>query len=215
MAQNSIITVRICHSDPLVMAGLAALLGREPDFDVFQAASDVRPINTDVVVADYGCAMALLAAAPTMSASSEANRDPGASQGNHARPRIVVMTRRDKEGEIAQAIHRGVRGYLLQSADPLELVDAVRHVARGGSHYLCKRAADLFDSCPPRTWLTAREEDVLRFLVKGDCNKGIARKLDISANTVKAHVARICEKLHVSSRAQVAIQATQRGLLRA
>ena len=146
MAQNSIITVRICHSDPLVMAGLAALLGREPDFDVFQAASDVRPINTDVVVADYGCAMALLAAAPTMSASSEANRDPDASQGNHARPRIVVMTRRDKEGEIAQAIHRGVRGYLLQSADPLELVDAVRHVARGGSHYLCKRAADRFES---------------------------------------------------------------------
>ncbi|BEP43821.1 LuxR C-terminal-related transcriptional regulator [Variovorax sp. V15] len=208
MTQNSIISVLVRHADPLVMAGLVALLDREPDFDV-QAASDIYRGCADVIVTDYGSAMGLLAASP------EAGNGADASLRNLPRPRVVVMTRQDKEGEIAQAMHSGVRGYLLQSADPLELVDAIRHVARGGSHYLCNRAAALFDSCPPRTWLTAREEDVLRFLVKGDCNKGIARKLDISANTVKAHVARICEKLHVRSRAQVAIQATQRGLVRA
>lgn len=208
MVQNSTITVRVCHVDPLVMAGLVALLGRELDFDV-QDASDIGQVCADVVVTDYVSAMGLLAATPA-GANSADTLYRGLPQ-----PRIVVMTRRDKEGEISQALHSGVRGYLLQSSDPLELVEAVRHVARGGSHYLCKRAAALFDSCPPRTWLTAREEDVLRFLVKGDCNKGIARKLDISANTVKAHVARICEKLHVRSRAQVAIQATQRGLIRA
>lgn len=208
MTQNSSLTVRVCHADNLVMAGLVSLLSREPDFDV-QALSDIDQAGVDVLVADYVRAMEMLATATPL-----ANR-VDASQRDYSRPRIVVMTRLDKEGEISQALHSGVRGYLLQSADPLELVDAVRHVARGGSLYLCKRAASLLDSYSPGTWLTAREEEVLHFLVKGDCNKGIARKLDISANTVKAHVARICQKLHVSSRAQVAIQATQRGLVRA
>jgi len=199
------LTIRVCHEDLLVMAGLVALIGQEPDFDVHAGPgpADIRHDVADVIVADYACALGLLAAAAAAAGAAGTG------------PRIVVMTRRDKEGEVLQAIHGGVHGYLLQDANPFELMDAIRHVARGGSRYLCKRAAMLFESSPPRTWLTAREEDVLRFLVKGDCNKGIARKLDISANTVKAHVSRICEKLHASSRAQVAVKATQRGLVRA
>jgi two-component system nitrate/nitrite response regulator NarL len=208
MTTSSKLTVRVCHADPLVMAGLVALIDREPDFEV-HADADSGDFPADVVVADYVCAIGLLAVA------SEAATGPDASCHDHRAPRIVVMTRRDKEADVAQAVRSGVRGYLLQSASPVELMDAIRHVARGGSHYLCKHAAVLFESIPPHSWLTAREEDVLRFLVKGDCNKGIARKLDISANTVKAHVSRICEKLHVSSRAQVAVKATQRGLVRA
>lgn len=203
MISSSNLTVRICHADPLVMAGLVALIGQEPDFNV-QAGprTDTAAHAVDVVVADYACALGLLASA-----------DAGAH--DRPSPRIVVMTRRDKEGEVMQAVHGGVHGYVLQDASPCELMDAIRHVARGGARYLCKRSAILFGSSPPHTWLTAREEDVLRFLVMGDCNKGIARKLDISANTVKAHVSRICEKLHVRSRAQVAVEATQRGLVRA
>ena len=185
------------------MAGLVALIGREPAFDV-QAGprTDTAAHAVDVIVADYACALGLLASA-------------GAAEFASPTPRIVVMTRRDKEGEVMQAVHGGVHGYVLQDANPFELMDAIRHVARGGTRYLCKRSAMLLESSPPRSWLTAREEDVLRFLVKGDCNKGIARKLDISTNTVKAHVSRICEKLHVRSRAQVAVEATQRGLVRA
>ncbi|WP_431510100.1 LuxR C-terminal-related transcriptional regulator [Variovorax sp. DAIF25] len=193
MTHASRLFIQVRHEDPLVLAGLVSLIGQQLDFEV-------RPDGTaaDVIVADHACALALLAAA-------------GGARG----PRVVVMTRRDKEGEVMAAIRAGAHGYLLQDASPQELMDCIRHVARGGSRYLCRRTAGLLESGPPRTGLTAREEDVLRFLVKGDCNKGIARKLDISANTVKAHVSRICEKLHVSSRAQVAVKATQRGLVRA
>jgi DNA-binding CsgD family transcriptional regulator len=86
--------------------------------------------------------------------------------------------------------------------------------ARGGPLYLCERTKTIFRHGAARAGFIAGEEDVLRFLVKGDCNKGIARKLNISANTVKAHVSRLCEKLHVASRVQVAVKATQRGLVR-
>ena len=197
--------VRVCHGDSLVTAGLVALIGQEPGFHV-QAGDAPDEGVVDVVVADHACALSLLASASALDL-------PGVAGGFRV-PRVIVVTRRDKEGEVMQAIASGAHGYLLQDADPAELMDAIRHVARGGPLYLCKRTKTLFRRGTPRTGFTAREEDVLRFLVKGDGNKGIARKLDISANTVKAHVSRICEKLHVGSRVQVAVKATQRGLVR-
>ncbi|CAN7658870.1 MULTISPECIES: LuxR C-terminal-related transcriptional regulator [Variovorax] len=197
--------VRVCHGDPLAMAGLVSLIGEEPGFQV-QAENEPGEGMADVVVADHACALNLLA-------SASAVDQPGVA-GGFRMPRVIVLTRRDKEGEVMRAIASGAHGYVRQDADPAELMDAIRHVARGGSLYLCKGTKALIRHGKPCVGFTAREEDVLRYLVKGDCNKGIARELDISANTVKAHVARICEKLHVGSRAQVAAKATQRGLVR-
>ena len=195
--------VRVCHGDPLVMAGLVALIGQEAGFHV-QAGNAPDQGIVDVVVADHASALSLLASALDQ---------PGVAGGSRV-TRVIVVARRDKEGEVMQAIASGAHGYVCQEAKPVELMDAIRHVARGGSLYLCKHTKTLFRHGTPGTGFTAREEDVLRFLVKGDCNKGIARKLNISANTVKAHVSRICEKLHVGSRVQVAVKVTQRGLVR-
>lgn len=197
--------VRVCHGDPLAMAGLVSLIGQEQGLHV-QAGSDTDEGIVDVVVADVTCARRLLALPSTVG-------QPGVA-GSLRVPRIIVVIRQGKEGELMQAICGGAHGYVRQDADPAELMDAIRHVARGGTLYLCKRTKTLFGHGVPRAGFTAREEDVLHFLVKGDCNKGIARKLDISATTVKAHVSRIFEKLHVGSRVQAAVKATQRGLVR-
>ena len=64
MTTSSNLTVRVCHADPLVMAGLVALIGREPAFDV-QAGprTDTAAHAVDVIVADYACALGLLASA--------------------------------------------------------------------------------------------------------------------------------------------------------
>ena len=198
--------VRVCHGDSLALAGLVALIGQEPGFRV-QAADAPDEGIVDVIVAGHASALGLLASASALA--------PLRVAGGFHVPRVVVLTRRDKEGEVMQAIASGAHGYLHQDASPAELMDAIRHVARGGALYLCKRTKALFRHGAPRTGLTAREQEVLRFLAKGSCNKGIARELDISASTVKAHVARICEKLHAGSRVQVVVKATQRGLVRA
>jgi len=197
--------VRVCHGDPLVMAGLVALIGQEPDFHV-QAGDAPDEGIVDVVVGDHACALSLLA--------SVAALDQAGVAGGFRVPRVIVVARRDRESEVMQAIASGARGYVRRETNPAELMDAIRHVARGGSLYLCERTKTLLRHGGPSAGFTAREEDVLRFLVKGDCNKGIARKLNISANTVKAHVSRICEKLHVGSRLQVAVKATRHGLVR-
>lgn len=196
--------IRVCHGDPLVMAGLVSLIGQEAGFDV-QAGPGAEEGIVDVIVADHACALNLLASAAAFGLQS-------ASCGSHV-PRIVVVTHRDKEGQVMQAIDSGAHAYLLQNGQPAELMAAIRHVARGGGLYLCQRTMALFRRAPTRAGLTAREEDVLRFLVRGDCNKGIARQLDISTHTVKAHVSRIFEKLHARSRVQVAVKATRLGLL--
>ncbi|MDM0066740.1 response regulator transcription factor [Variovorax sp. J31P207] len=185
------------------MAGLVSIIGQEPGFDV-RAGQEAGEGVVDVIVADYECGLSLLA-----STFERQNVRSGLEP-----PRIIVVTHRDKEVEVARAIDSGAHGLLRQDTNPAELMDAIRHVVGGGSLYLCSRMRTLVSRGRPRMDLTAREEDVLRFLVKGDGNKGIARKLDISANTVKTHVSNIYEKLQVSSRAQVAVKATQRGLVR-
>ncbi|MDM0033460.1 response regulator transcription factor [Variovorax sp. J22P271] len=185
------------------MAGLVSLIGQEPRFEV-RAGQQADEGVVDVIVADYECGLSLLASTLELH-----DGGPGLPV-----PRIIVVTHRDKEVELARAIDSGAHGFLRQETNPAELMDAIRHVAGGGSVYLCGRTRTLFNRGTPRTDLTAREEDVLRFLVKGDGNKGIARKLDISTHTVKTHVSKICEKLQVSSRVQVAVKATQRGLVR-
>jgi two-component system nitrate/nitrite response regulator NarL len=135
------VCIRVCHGDPLVMAGLVSLIGREPGFQV-QAGPGADEGIVDVIVADHACALSLLASAAAFGPS-------GAVCGFHV-PRIVVVTRLDKEGEVMQAIDSGARAYLRQDAPPAELMDAIRHVARGGALYLCQRTAALFRQEPRR-----------------------------------------------------------------
>lgn len=195
------LAVRVVHQNPLVRAGIVALIDQQSDLDV-QAGRGAADEAVDVIVADYASALGLLAGAPAR---------PGPDR---RLPRIVVVTGRDRGHDLMRAINSGAHGYLLRDASPLELIDSIRQVARGGNRYLCRRAAAVFEGSARDATLTAREEDVLRLLVQGDCNKAIARSLDISTHTVKAHVSRICEKLHASSRAHAAVRAAQRGLVR-
>ena len=192
------IGVRICHGEPLLAAGLLALIEQAPGIEARSFDEDLDG-TVDVIVADLANGLALL--------ESRA--------GTHAGPRVIVVTRRGREGELLYALERGGHGGLLQNSDAQELIDAIRHVARGGARYLCRDASVMVASSEPPAKLTARESDVLRLLVQGDCNKGIARQLEISTHTVKAHVSMLCNKLHALSRTQVAVKATGRGLVQA
>ncbi|MEO9063630.1 MAG: LuxR C-terminal-related transcriptional regulator [Burkholderiaceae bacterium] len=62
--------------------------------------------------------------------------------------------------------------------------------------------------------LTAREEEVLRLVVEGLCNKSIGRRLDIAVGTVKSHLKSSFDKLDVCSRTQAMAAVERRGLLR-
>lgn len=190
------IPVAVCHADPLLAEGVRQALDTAPGIALRPGRSAADPVQDDaVLVCDYDAAMATLA--------GRHGRDGGA---------ILMISRRDCEADIHQALQAGVGGYLLAGCSVDELRVAVRTVGRGGRH-ICDRAASVVAQSLMRTPLTAREAEVLRLIADGLSNKHIAARLDIALGTVKAHTKAILAKLEAVSRTEATAVAEQRGLL--
>ena len=129
-----------------------------------------------------------------------------------ASPHVLVLSSREREYEIRLALEQGVRGYMSASCSARELVDAVHTLARGQRH-LSKLVIDRMASSFGREVLTIREQEVLALLAYGECNKQIARRLDIAMGTVKSHVKSVMCKLGASSRTKAICIASERGLV--
>ena len=127
--------------------------------------------------------------------------------------RVVVLTSFSDRERILGALDAGAIGYLLKDAEPEDLVRGVRAAHRGESPLDPKAASTVLGarSRAPLD-LTDREQEVLRLVAAGLPNKLIARQLDISEKTVKAHLTRIFHSLGVSDRTQAALWAQRHGL---
>ncbi|HSI59571.1 MAG TPA: response regulator transcription factor [Ideonella sp.] len=197
------LNVLVMHAEPLMAIGLVAALRQQPDFDVFVHGVDVlaggQP-RIDVVIADHPAALQLAA---------ETRAAPPAPL---AGAKVMVLTLLDREHDIRVALERGVHGYLLVGCPLDELAEGVRVLGRG-SRYLCMAAAQRMADSLTREALTARESEVLGLLAHGQCNKTIARDLEVTVGTVKAHVKAIMGKLGASCRTQALSIAVQRGLV--
>ncbi|WP_082608045.1 response regulator transcription factor [Acidovorax sp. Root219] len=189
------------HSDPLMATGINAALMAAPGIEVVMVSDKSSFPDADVVIGDYESGMAW-ANHLRLRSSALRRRLPG----------VVVLTWRDSEADVQNALQAGVCGYLLNSCNPHELVDAVRAVRRG-SPYLCDVAASLVATSLTRTPLTVRESEILQLIGSGMSNKVVASELNIALGTVKAHAKAILDKLGARSRTQATVIAAQRGLL--
>jgi len=201
MTPSSKIKVLIAHGDPLVAAGVAVSLQRQPDFEAYvwpasnlssATASDLpRP---DVVIADYDSGMRLI-----VSAGAKGHR-------------VVILTHSDGEASIRGALEQGARGYLLLGCSLRDLLDGLRSVRAGGlaiGPLVARRVAEWMTH---RT-LTPREEGILRRMMLGRSNKHIALELNLAIGTVKTHVKSVLDKLDATSRTEAAAIAQRRGIL--
>jgi two-component system, NarL family, response regulator len=127
--------------------------------------------------------------------------------------RILVMTMYDNEEDIYSSIRAGAKGYILKSAPRAEIIAALRKVG-AGERYLPDYVAATIAARLSAPSLTARETEVLQLLRVGIGNKEIARQLEVSEGTVKAHVREILSKLGAISRTEAVNLALQRGLLK-
>jgi len=196
------IAVAVAHKDALVSAGLQATLALQRDFTVSILGADALQARAtaDVVVADYETALGLC----TPGASPPAGRAP--------MPRVMVVSHRDRESEIRNALDIGVYGYLLLGCGIDEMVSGVRALHRGQRH-LDRAAAQRIAESLNRQSLTSREDDVLRLIAVGHVNKTIASELGITVGTVKAHVKAILAKFGARTRTEAAAIAQRRGLV--
>jgi two-component system, NarL family, response regulator LiaR len=133
--------------------------------------------------------------------------------------RVIVLTSFADDDRLLPAIQAGAAGYLLKDTQPSELARAVRAAHAGEALLDPTVAARLVDAIaqapgaasPER--LTPREQQVLELIGRGLSNKLIARELEISEKTVKAHVGHLLGKLGVTDRTQAALYAVRTGIV--
>jgi two-component system, NarL family, nitrate/nitrite response regulator NarL len=144
------------------------------------------------------------------------------ARGHRPVPPVVLRVVEDNS-YVLDLAEAGAAGYLTGSASLLDLCAAVESATRGELHcspriaaILHERAATAFEARPtaaPAYCLTPRECDVLKLMERGLSNKEIANSLQIEISTVKHHVHRILDKLHVHRRGEAAATIRRSGLL--
>jgi len=170
--------------------------------------ADTRACRPDVVIMDIGL--------PGVSGIE------GVRRLRAAFPRIgaLMLTVYEDESRIFHAICAGAAGYLLKSAKPDRIVEAVREVHAGGAPMtpsVARRVLALLQNRspepPPDCRLSDREREVLAALVDGLSYKMIADRCEISIDTVRTHIKHIYEKLHVHSKSEAVVKALRDRLV--
>jgi DNA-binding NarL/FixJ family response regulator len=133
--------------------------------------------------------------------------------------KVLILTASDDRDKVYRAICNGASGYLLKTADPDEILSGIRDVIHGASALSAPIANMIlqgFSRHGPVSQIepmTSREEEVLRFLVKGLIKKEIAEELSISQHTVDMHLRSVYRKLEVRSQTEAVSKALRQGLV--
>ncbi len=130
---------------------------------------------------------------------------------------VLILTAYDDTPYVMGVLQAGANGYVLKTASPVELLQAVHDVYAGKSALDAaiarKVMTQMFDQHKSTALqpLTDREMEVLQLAAKGYTNKAIAVQLDISDRTVQGHLAHIFDKLQAGSRTEAVMRAVSLG----
>ncbi len=210
----------LADDQALVRGGFRMILEAQPDLEVVAEAEDgraaierARETNPDVVLMDVRM--------PVVDGISATRTVVEERLAEH----VLVLTTFDEDRVVYDALAAGASGFLLKSAPPAQLVEAVRTVARGEALIaptVVRRLIEEFVRRPPPSGdadprldpLTERELEVLALIARGLSNTEIASSLFLSGATVKTHVNRIFSKLDLRDRVQAVVLAYETGLVR-
>jgi len=210
------IRILIADDHTLFREGLRALLNSVPDTEVVgeaatgdEAIAQAAALQPDVILMDIKM--------PGVNGIEATRRIL------HTSPHIgvIVVTMFEDDDSVFAAMRAGARGYVLKGADQVEMLRAIRAVARGEALFgpaIAKRLMNFFaaprPAAPPQIFpeLTNREREVLDLIAHGYNNTEIAARLVLSPKTVRNHVSNVFSKLQVADRAQAIIRAREAGL---
>jgi DNA-binding NarL/FixJ family response regulator len=222
---SEVIRILIVGRETLFRRGLASIIEAEPSMETVgmgsTAAEGFR--LTDELLPDVVLIGTTLSDAPGLAAATEMRRRYPATP-------TVVVSARESDDELFEAIRAGASAYCSQDSPEEELVTLIRRSATGeyvineqllGKPYVAARVLEQFRAAnstgltPPSAFapLTDRELEILRKVSDGMTNAEIGYALGISAQTVKNHVTSILRKLAVNDRTQAVVTARKRGWL--
>jgi DNA-binding NarL/FixJ family response regulator len=203
------IRVVLVDDHAVIRAGLEQLIAGTDGMEVVgtaangaQALEVVREIRPDVVLMDLQMPEVDGVTATRMIMAEKLGVD------------VLVLTSFSDGERIVAALDAGAVGYLLKDADPEDVLEGIRAVGRGESPIHPKAARALLGvrAGSSQVQLTSRESEVLGLVREGLANKQIARRLDISERTVKAHLTSAFARIGVADRTQAALWAERNGL---
>lgn len=138
---------------------------------------------------------------------------------NYRQVGVLILTAFDDDPYVLAVLQAGANGYVLKTASPMDIIQAVRDVYMGKSaldpEITQKVMAQIIGhkQTPPVEQLTDRELEVLTLVGRGFTNKAIGVQLGISDRTVQGHLARIFTRLNASSRTEAVMRAVSLGWL--
>jgi two-component system invasion response regulator UvrY len=206
------IRVYVVDDHALVRAGMRMILSGETDIEVVgeaesgeEALPQIRRLKPDVVLCDLHL--------PGVSGLEVTERIVKGDYGT----RVIVVSVMEDGPLPKRLIEAGASGYVGKGGDAVELLRAVRDVARG-KRYLASGIAQklalagIGGGDSPFDTLSPREIEVAMLLVQGLRQEDIAKRLNLSAKTVNTHKSRLFEKLAIQDNIALARLASQYGL---
>jgi DNA-binding NarL/FixJ family response regulator len=201
--------IRILLADDHVVLreGIVAILGGESDLDIVgeatngaEAVEAFRQLRPDVTLMDLQM--------PVMGGLEAIAR----IRTTAPKARIVVLTTYEGDVQAVRALKAGACGYLLKSSLIDELLTAIRAV-HAGRRYIPAGIAQEIAIHSAEESLSQRELAILELVAAGKANKMIAWELNVSDETVKAHLRNVFSKLGVNDRTQAVTTALKRGMI--
>ena len=211
--------IAIFDDNKNIRESIKMLLQTEPEFEVvgvfchvLDCIEDVKETNPDVVLMDIEM--------PGMSGIEAVKL----IKKGFPQIQILMQTVFEDDDRVFDSICAGASGYILKNHLNTKLVDAIRELQFGGSPMspsIARKVLNKMQQIPnvvkpeeaPNYHLTAREKEVLLCIVNGLAYKMIADQLNISYETVRSHVKKIYEKLHVASLTEAVAKAINQRIV--
>jgi DNA-binding NarL/FixJ family response regulator len=211
--------VFLADDHPVLRHGLRRINDADPELQVVGEAGDghtavdlVHQLRPNVVLMDIGLPLLNGIDATRLITKSEPS------------VKVIILSMHADQAYVRRSLEAGARGYVLKDAEDLDLVRAIKAVARGGS-FFSPAVSDLIRDgylSPPGLEgrdgvdkLSDRERQVLQLIAEGRVNKEIAVLLDVSLSTIESHRKRIMEKLDLHNTAALVRFAIRNRLVEA
>jgi DNA-binding NarL/FixJ family response regulator len=210
------ISVLLADDHAVVRAGIRQFLEQASDIEVVAEADDGAMARD--LIARYRPDVAVLDIQMPKMTGIEVTRWIRANQREVG---VLVLTAYDDDPYVLAVLQAGANGYVLKTASPASILQAVRDVHEGKSvldpaitgRFMAHIAGRATTGLPTYEELTERELEVLTLASKGYTNKAIGVQLGISDRTVQGHLAKIYHKLDAGSRTEAVMKAVSLGLI--